>query len=243
MKTLNTIRLNKYLSNAGVATRRETLSLLKRGLILINGQPVTKPDIKVDPLSDEIVVNGQKLAKHADLVYLVLNKPLGIVSTTLDESGRQTVIDLVKTPVRVYPVGRLDSDSIGLILFSSDGELTHKLTHPKFHIPKTYQVKVRSQVRPDQLETLNNGVLLKDGLTLPAQVKILEESAESSILEFVIHEGRNRQIRRMCGAVGLEVSELKRVAIGPIKLGSLKEGDFRSLTESEIKLLKKAVKR
>lgn len=233
-----TVRLDKYLSNSGVSSRRKIGELVKKGVIFINGKKAIESGQRIDPEKDEVIVEGKKLAREAHLIYIILNKPLGVLSTTSDELGRKTVLDLINTNVRVYPVGRLDSDSIGLILLTSDGELAHKLTHPKFHIPKTYLVLVRGKVKEGQLKKLRGGILLKDGMTKRAEVKVLEEFKFTTKIEFIISEGRNRQIRRMCGAVDLEILELKRVAIGDIKLGELKEGESRELEVAEIKGLK-----
>lgn len=239
--TDTSIRLNKYLANAGVVSRRGIKELLKKGLIIVNGVKVSEPGIRIDPEKDKIIVDGRVISKNANFVYKILNKPHGVVSTTADEEGRTAVVDLVESAIRLYPVGRLDSDSIGLILLTNDGELTHKLTHPKFHIPKTYEVIVQGKVTSAQLQELSEGVLLKDGKTLPCEVKILEEFKFTTKVEIVLHEGRNRQIRRMMGKLGIEVHELKRVGIGDIRLGTLEDGQSRDLTEKEIQSLKNSV--
>ncbi len=234
------IKLNKYLANSGVASRRTVKELIKNGEVIVNGDKIFEAAFKINPEKDEIKVLGKKIEKNSNISYIILNKPLEVVSTTSDEKGRTTVTDLVNSKIKLYPVGRLDADSIGLILLTNDGELTHKLTHPKFHIPKTYQVMVHGKVKETQLKKLRNGIKLKEGMTLPATVEILEEFKFTTKLKFIIHEGRNRQIRRMCGVVNLEVLELKRVGLGPIKLGDLEEGKSRNLTEEEILNLKKA---
>lgn len=237
----NTIRLNKYLANAGVVSRRGIKELLKKGLILVNGIKVTEPGLRINPDKDKIRVSGEEIIKNANFVYKILNKPLHVYSTTADEQGRTTVVDLVKSPINLYPVGRLDADSIGLILLTNDGELTHKLTHPKYHIPKTYEVLIKGKITNSQLEKLKNGIILKDGKTLPAEAKILEEFKFTTKVEIVLHEGRNRQIRRMMGALRIEVLELKRVGIGNIKLNNLSEGKSRDLDQKEILELKASV--
>lgn len=241
MDSQNTIRLDKYLANAGLVSRRSVDKYLKRNVVKVNNDQVFEGGVKVDPKEDQISVNNQTLKPESNLVYIMLNKPMGVVSTTLDEQDRPTVTNLVPSPVRLYPVGRLDSDSIGLILLTNDGELTHKLTHPKFHIPKTYEVLVKEKPTKRQLQLLRTGVELKDGKTSPAEVEIIEEFKFTTKLKFVLHEGRNRQIRRMCGKVGLEILELKRISIGPINLGDLELGASRKLTEKEIIHLKKSV--
>lgn len=234
------IRVDKYLSNAGIASRRALKKWLKENQVELNGVRVIDVGSRIDPERDTLLINGERVNRQSEFVYIALNKPINVVSTTSDEFGRVTVTDLVDLVMRVYPVGRLDTDSIGLILLTSDGELTHKLTHPKFHIGKRYEVTVIGKVKPWQIKDLSNGLELKDGLTAPAEVKILKEDKEknTTTIEFIIHEGRNRQLRRMCGAVGLEVIELKRVAIGPIELGDLKSGDWRYLTMEEVDQLK-----
>ncbi len=232
------IRLNKYLANAGVVSRRKVGDLVRKGQVLINGVVASEPGQRVDPEVDQVSVDGKVLPKSSHLVYIALNKPLDVVSTTSDEHGRTAVTDLVESVVKLYPVGRLDSDSIGLILLTNDGELTHKLTHPKYHIDKRYQVMVRGKVTDDQINQLCQGVTLKDGLTAPAEVKVIEEYAHTSKLEFIIHEGKNRQIRRMLAFFNIEVLELKRLAIGEVELGALSPGEYRNLTEDEVNLLK-----
>lgn len=235
------VRLNKYLSNSGIASRRAIDKMIRAGQISVNGKIIDELGTKIDPAKDIIVVNGKKIQKNANTAYIILNKPLNVVSTTSDSYARKTVVDLIDTPLRLYPVGRLDSDSIGLILLTNDGELTHKLTHPKFHISKTYEVKVKGLVTDDKLNRLRNGIRLSDGLTSPAEIELMHKQGDQAKIQFTIHEGRNRQIRRMCGAVDLEVLELKRISIGPIKLDNLKSGEYKSLTDEEISSLKKAV--
>lgn len=236
------VRLNKYLSSIGIASRRKVEEMILQGRIKVNGDLVKDLGRKVDPQKDEILVDGQTIHGRIKFVYLVLNKPKGIVSTVSDELDRKTVLDLVDTETRVYPVGRLDQDSSGLILLTNDGELTQKLTHPKFHISKSYEVLLQGKVDEWQLNKLKNGVVLKDGKTAPADVKILKEKDNRTLLEITIYEGKNRQIRRMCAAIQLQLLELKRTAIGPIKLGILEVGKYRELTSDEIKLLKESTK-
>lgn len=235
------IRLDKYLANCGISSRRKIRDLVKKGLVLINGQKALESGQRIDPDLDKVVVEGKEVKKGSNFVYYVLNKPLGVVSTTSDENGKETVISLVESPIRLYPVGRLDSDSIGLILLTNDGELTHKLTHPRFHVAKTYEVVVVGKVSKDQIKSLQEGVSLKDGITAPAQVEIIEEFRATTKLKFILNEGKNRQIRRMAGKVDLEVLELKRVGIGEIKIESLGIGESRKLKDKEVESLKKAV--
>lgn len=236
------IQLNKYLANLGISSRRKIADLVDAKRVKVNGQIMEKLGIRIDPEVDQIEVDGKKVGGQPKLTYLILNKPKGIVSTVADEHGRKTVIDLIHTKERLYPVGRLDQDSVGLVMLTNDGDLTQHLTHPSFHIPKTYHVLISGEVSQNQLEKLRNGVVLKDGKTAPAQVEIVEQSPKRTLLQIIIHEGKNRQIRRMCGALGLNLLELKRVAIGPINLGDLKMGSSRFLNAEEIQLLKEEAK-
>ncbi len=235
------IRINKYLASIGVGSRRQIDKLISKGLVEVNGTRLEELGTKIDPEKDKITIEGEEIQYEDPLTYLVLNKPKGVVSTTSDEMGRESVIDLVESSRRLYPVGRLDQDSEGLILLTNDGELTHKLTHPKFHIEKVYLVEVVGDTSEKILDKLRKGVRLKDGVTAPAKVSVEKNSGKRSILRFIITEGKNRQIRRMCGAVDLEVLSLKRISIGPIELGDLKLGKSRKLTEEEIKQLKSTV--
>lgn len=240
MKKL-TIRLDKYLANVGLTSRRGVDELLKKNEVLINQKRAKEGGIRLNPEKDNILINGKELKKDSHLAYFILNKPKGVLSAAFDPTGRKTVVDLVKTGVRVYPVGRLDADSIGLIILTSDGELAHKLTHPKFHIPKTYQVIISGTVGGGQLNRLRKGVTLKDGMTAPADVEVLQEYGATTKLKIVLYEGRNRQIRRMCAKLDMQLLELKRVAIGPIEMGNLGLGKSRELTEKEVKQLKESV--
>ncbi len=227
------IRLNKYLASLGVASRRKVDEMIEQGRIEVNGSPIKTLGFKVDPSKDKVKVDGKLVAEPEKLVYIALNKPIGVVSTALDELGRETVLDLVEVPERVYPVGRLDQESHGLILLTNDGALAQKLTHPKFHIPKTYEVLIQGMVDVWQLNKLKNGVILKDGKTAPADVEILSEKDNRVLLKIVLHEGKNRQIRRMCAAIKLNLLDLKRVAMGPVELANLAEGKWRYLTDQE----------
>lgn len=232
------MRLNKYLAQLGVASRRKADELIANGRIQINGQVMTRLGEKIDPKTDQISLDDKLLTSSTKLLYFILNKPQGVVSTTADEFKRSTVLDLVKVQTRLFPVGRLDQDSTGLILLTNDGELTQRLTHPKFEINKTYQVAVQGIISPDQIKHLEDGVFLKEGKTSPSRVEVLKTEGNRTYLEISIHEGRNRQIRRMCGGLDLEVINLKRVSMGPLTLGNLPEGSWRPLTQTEIDQLK-----
>jgi len=237
------IRIAKHLAHLGYGSRREIEKMVDDGKIKVNGEIIEDKGRKVDPIRDVIELNGKVIENNDDFVYLALNKPIGIVSTTSDEKGRKSVVDLVKnkTKVRVYPVGRLDLDSTGLILLTNDGELTHKLTHPKFHVVKRYKVCVMGDVTLDKVNRLSKGVKLSDGQTAPCEVRILKKMRLRSWLEFKLKEGRYRQVRRMCGRVGLEVIELIRMGFGDIELGDLGSGESRLLTNEEIEGLRRAV--
>lgn len=231
-------RLQKALARAGVASRRKAEGLIRAGRVRVNGQVVTELGTRVDPERDVITVNGQPISQPVSHTYILLHKPRGVLSTTSDPHGRPTVLDLVRMEARVYPVGRLDRDSEGLILLTDDGELTHRLTHPRYEHEREYRVLVEGRVSERALQRLQEGVELEDGLTWPAQVERLEEEGDGTWLRMVIHEGRKRQVRRMCRAVGHPVRQLIRVRMGPLTLGELRAGEWRYLTTGEVKALK-----
>lgn len=237
-----TIRLDKFLSNAGIRSRRGIKQLLKNQIITINGKRITESGIRLDPYTDEVLLNGEKI-QQSEAVYFLLNKPMGYISTTADEHGRDNVISLIDTQERIYPVGRLDKDTHGLLLLTNDGELTHQLIHPKYHIPKVYRLLVAGDVDPRQITLFQTGVMLDDGITRPAETKIVSQGKDQTILEVTLHEGRNRQIRRMCEAVGLGLLDLQRISFGPLRLDGLKLGTYRNLTKEEIHSLKRAVEK
>ena len=224
-------RLAKFLAHAGVASRRAAEELIAKGRVKVDGEPVTDPARDVSG-EDEVAVDGVAVAAEAHETWL-LNKPRGVVSTAKEPGRRRAVTDLVDSTARLYPVGRLDADSRGLILLSNDGELANRLTHPRFEVSKTYRVKLRRPPAERDLEQLRRGIELEDGLTAPAQVK----RGGEKLLEITIHEGRNRQVRRMAEAIGNEAVELERVRLGSLELGSLAEGEARRLSSDEVKRL------
>lgn len=224
-----------------MASRRGVKQFLKQHEVMVNGLHARESGTRVGA-TDVVTIDGKPL-KQVGYIYFLLNKPMGIISTTSDEMFRETVTSLIDTPLRIYPVGRLDKDTHGLLLLTNDGELTHKLIHPRYHVPKVYRLIVQGKPTKDQITLLQNGVLLADGPTLPAEVTVITQAATKTILEVTLHEGRNRQIRRMCEAVGLNLLDLQRVAFGPLTLGKLQVGEYRTLTEKEIVLLKKATTR
>ena len=235
-----TIRLDKFLANSGVLSRRGVKALLRKKSVAVNGKQVTEAGIRLNPNTDVITVEGDEVVADT-LSYYMLNKPKGIISTVSDERGRATVVSLIKTPRRIYPIGRLDKDTHGLLILTNDGELTHKLTHPRYHVAKIYELRVTMLPSDAQLKALRMGVLLEDGITRPAVVNIGKKSKHHTILTLTLHEGRNRQVRRMCETVGLDLLDLKRIAFGPLRLGNLKLGEYRPLTNYEIKKLKMSV--
>ena len=232
------MRLVKFLATAGVASRRAAEEIVRAQRVTLNGETVTDPARDVTD-ADLVAVDGTPVAPEADRAVYVVNKPAGVVSTASDPQRRRTVVSLIPSKVRLYPVGRLDIDTTGLILLTNDGELAHRLTHPSFEVPRTYRVVVtRPPVRERALRALRNGVELEDGRTAPARVRRLGERGE--ILELTIHEGRKRQVKRMCEAVGHRVRSLERVAFGPLVLGGLAPGAHRRLTNAEVEALSRA---
>lgn len=231
------IRLNKYLSQQGLASRRQADTLISEGKVLVNDQPA-KLGTTIDPDKDTVKFLGKVVASNKpELETYLVYKPLGYVSTTSDPQGRPTVTSLVKSSTRLYPVGRLDQDSEGLILLTNDGDLAYRLTHPKHHVPKTYHALVTGNVTPTKLNRLRRGVMLKDGRTAPAQIEVIRPQGNKSLLSITIFEGRNRQIRRMFSTQKLEVEKLKRVAIGELELGDLKPGNSKKLDTKDLSSL------
>jgi 23S rRNA pseudouridine2605 synthase len=226
-------RLHRTLARAGVGSRRKCEELIAAGRVKVNGKTVSTLGSKVNPGQDRIEVDGQLIALPREHIYVMLNKPAGYVSTVRDPQGRPTVMDLVSMQERVYPVGRLDVDSEGLLLLTDDGELTHRLTHPSYEHEKEYHVWVEGKPKARTLQRLREGIELEDGFTWPAEVTVLRQEAGGTWLRFVIHEGRRRQLRRMCQAVGHRVLRLMRVRLGPVRLGDLPPGSHRPLTEDE----------
>ena len=230
----NKIRLQKYISECGIASRRKAEELIAAGKVKVNGKPASIGD-KVDPKRDTVVVSGKKLVKSKKNTYIMLHKPRGFITTLSDEMGRKCVAQLVEdVGTRVYPVGRLDRDSEGLLLLTDDGEFANALTHPTHHVPKTYRVTVRPSINEEQITKLTTGIEIDGRMTMPSEVRVIEKKEGRVVLEIIIYEGRNRQIRKMCDALGLEVARLKRTQIGSVKLGMLKQGDWRNLTDEEV---------
>lgn len=231
------IRLQKYLSECGVASRRKSEELIENGFVKVNGKTASVGD-KVDPKRDSITVHGKKVVRQNKFVYLMLNKPRGFITTMSDEMDRKCVASLVSdAPARVYPVGRLDRESEGMLLFTNDGEFANALTHPSKHVSKTYRVTVRPPVSEEQLTAIAAGIVIDDRKTAPADVRVVLQEENRVVLEIVLYEGRNRQIRKMCEEIGLEVARLRRIAVGSVKLGMLKIGSWREMSEEEVRKL------
>ncbi len=227
------------MADSGIASRRKSEELIADGKVRVNGKVAQIGD-KIDPKHDVVYVNGRKIARGNDYVYLMLNKPRGYVTTMSDEMDRKCVAELVAdVGKRVYPVGRLDRDSEGLLLITNDGEFANAMTHPSRHIAKTYRVSVRPKITEDQITVLTSSLMIDGRKTLPADVRIVSSEEDKSVLEIILYEGRNRQIRRLCEEAGLDTVRLKRVAIGQLKLSGLKVGEYRSLTRDEVSLLKR----
>ena len=228
------MRLQKFMADAGVASRRKCEELISAGRVRVNGE-VAGLGSSVDPILDAVELDGKTLRLEETRLTVILNKPKGVMCTTADPEGRPTVMDYVKDlPARVYNVGRLDYDSEGLLVMTNDGELAYRLTHPKFQLGKTYSTVCDGALAPAQRKALEQGVMLEDGLTSPARVEEVHSLKNgNTAFNITIHEGRNRQVRRMLAAVGHETLMLRRVALGPLRLGDLKSGSHRPLSEAE----------
>ena len=229
-------RLQKLIARAGICSRREAEKIISAGRVTVDGKIVTELGAKADPTKNKIRVDGKLLTFSAEKIYLLLNKPRGYVSTVKDERGRKTVLELLgeNFSERVYPVGRLDLNSEGLLLLTNDGDLTNALIHPRYEISKTYRAKISGVVTEEKLDRLRAGIELDDGLTAPAEVYLLDKD----LVEVTIHEGRNRQVRRMFAAIGCDVKRLRRIKFAGLTLDGLRLGKFRELTAEEISRLK-----
>lgn len=233
-------RLQKFMSRAGIASRRESEKFIQEGRVTVNGKVVTELGLKIDGGKDKILVDGKQI-RAEEKVYFLLNKPRGVITSAKDERGRKTVVDLLAGEnMRLYPVGRLDYNTEGALLLTNDGALTNQLIHPKYKINKTYQAKVKGIPAEEELDRLRAGVKLEDGPAAPAFVRLKEADRDgnTALLEITIHEGRNRQVRRMCEAIGYPVKSLKRISFASLTLAGLKRGCYRSLTEAEVEQLR-----
>lgn len=233
------MRLAKYLAQAGIASRRHAEQMIKNGEIKVNGRLVTEMGIQVEPGLDMVEYRSQIVGGNLPRMrYVLLYKPPGFICSVQDPQGRPTVLDLLgDIEEHIYPVGRLDFDTSGLLLLSNDGEFANLIMHPRYKITKTYEARVKGQVSPAKLEQMRQGLLLEDGMTAPAQVKLFQDGSDS-LLEISIHEGRKRQIKRMCAAIGHPVICLKRTGLAFLSLHGLEEGKYRLLTDQEVRTLK-----
>ncbi|WP_027636029.1 pseudouridine synthase [Clostridium butyricum] len=232
-------RLQKYMASCGIASRRKCEELILLGKVKVNGNIIEELGFKVNPLKDIVEYDGRVITKEEKKVYIMLNKPEDVITSVKDEKDRKTVIDIVKVNERIFPIGRLDYDSSGLILLTNDGELYNKIIHPRVELDKKYVAVVKGEVSLDDKEKFESGIDIGGYITAPAKLKMLEYShrKDLSTIEVCIHEGKNRQIRKMCSAMNHEVISLKRVSIGNIRLGQLKKGEYRYLNDEEMKYL------
>ncbi len=232
------MRLNKYIAHAGVASRRKADTLIANGNVRVNGITVREMGYDVLP-DDRVEVNGISVSPDTKAVCVALNKPMGYITSASDDRGRKTVMELVADiDARLFPVGRLDYNTTGLLLMTNDGDLAYRLTHPKHEITKKYRARVAGVLSKERIAKLKKGVDIGGFVTSPAKVSVIKQTAHSAIVEIEIHEGKNRQVRKMFAAVGNPVQELERIAIGDIRLGRTKQGHYRKLTREEIEYLK-----
>ena len=227
-------RLQKYMASCGVASRRKCEEIILSGRVKVNGIIIKELGSKVDLEKDIVEVDGSVIKKEERKVYYMLNKPEGYITSLKDEKNRKTILDIVKVEERIYPIGRLDYDSSGLLLLTNDGEIYNKIIHPRVEITKKYIAVVKGEFKKNELEKFKQGVDIGGYITSPAKIKVLKFQDDKTTVEIGIHEGKNRQIRKMCSALNHNVLALKRVSIGEIKLGDLKRGEYRSLTKKEL---------
>ena len=235
------MRINKYIALCGVASRRKAEELILAGRVTVNDEVMTELSYKVDEENDIVKVDDKLIKEENKLVYILLNKPEGYITTVKDQFDRPSVLDLVSDiKERVYPIGRLDYETSGLLLLTNDGDLTYKLTHPKHEVDKTYVARVKGKLTKEEIQRFKTGLKIEDYTTAPAKLKVIkyDEQRDSSLLEIKIHEGKNRQVRKMCKAINHPVLRLRRSAMGKIKIGDCEIGKYRYLTEDEIKYLK-----
>ena len=234
------VRLQKFLAEAGIASRRKAEELILAGKVKVNGVTVTELGTKIDDKKDEVLYNGKRVTLSEKHVYIMLNKPVGYVSTAKDQFDRPTVVDLIKEDlgdVRIFPVGRLDYETEGLLLLTNDGDFTYKVTHPKFHTDKTYIATIKGGITISGINKLRNGVYIDDFKTSPAEAEILDAVDGHTYIKITIHEGKNRQVRKMFAAIGCTVVGLQRIKIGNVELGNLPLGRWRHLTSHEVNYL------
>jgi len=228
------------MAHCGVASRRKCEEMILEKRVKVNGEIITELGYKINPLKDIVMVDGKKIRHKEKKIYIIMNKPKGYVTTVSDEYNRRTVIDLLRdVKERVYPVGRLDYDTSGLLLLTNDGDLAYKLTHPRHEIPKTYIATIKGNPSEEELEKFRNGLEIDNYITSKAEIEVLRTINDRSLVKIKIYEGKNRQIRKMCEKIGHPVISLKRIAIGDLELGNLKKGCWRFLSNDEIEYLKK----
>lgn len=227
-------RLQKYMASCGVASRRKCEEIILSGRVTVNDKLVTELGTKIDTDIDKVFLDGILINKEEFKRYIILNKPVGIITSVKDEKNRKTVLDIVDVNERVYPVGRLDYDSSGLLLLTNDGEFYNKIIHPRVEVNKVYIAKVSGTFTNEDISKFENGIDIGGYITAKSKIKVIKQNNKESVVEIIIHEGKNRQIRRMCSALNHDVISLKRVSIGNIKLGNLKTSEYRELNESEI---------
>lgn len=233
------IRLQKYLADANIASRRKSEEYILSGRVKVNGNIVTQLGTKVDTFNDIVEVDNKKIVKNEELIYIIFHKPEGCVTTVSDQFERKTVLDYIQDiDARIYPVGRLDYDTSGLLILTNDGELTYRLTHPKHNVEKTYIAKVFGKPTKDEIERFQRGLYIDGYKTAPAKIFVVKSDDNFSSLKIIINEGRNRQVRKMCENINHPVKNLKRIATGKLQLGELKKGEYRLLTKEEIEYLK-----
>ena len=233
------LRLQKYLSEQGIMSRRAAEEEIRKGKVKVNGAPATL-GTKIDPDVDVVEYGGKKVGGAVRKVYIMLNKPVGYVTTMSDEMNRPCVAELIESVgVRVYPIGRLDLESEGLLLFTNDGELANRLMHPKYHKPKVYHVKIRGEVDAEKIASLGKPMVIDGYKTKPVGISVVTRKQDFTVLAMELHEGRNRQIRKMCEQLELHIITLKRISIGDVKLGNLPIGEWRHLTRAQVDSLKR----
>ncbi|WP_032121624.1 pseudouridine synthase [Clostridium amazonitimonense] len=227
-------RLQKYMARCGVASRRKSEEYILDGIVKVNNQVIRELGFKVNPDKDKVYINNKLIVPENKKVYIMLNKPEGYVTTLKDEKGRKTILDLVKVKERIFPIGRLDYDSSGLLLLTNDGEIYNKIIHPREVVGKTYLALTKGIFNKMEIHKFKNGVDIGGYITKEAKIEVKEIYKDKSLVEITIHEGKNRQVRKMCSALGHDVIELKRISVGKIKLGDLEKGKWRQLNKEEL---------
>ncbi|MFC1691940.1 pseudouridine synthase [Candidatus Latescibacterota bacterium] len=236
------MRLNRYISASGYASRRKGEKIIREGMVRVNGTVVTDPARTIEPSRDSVSIDGELLVINREKRYYILNKPMGVIVSRIDTHGRPTVIDLLGSETKgVYPVGRLDANTYGVLLFTDDGDLAYRLTHPSFGVEKVYRAEVESRVSTKDVQRVHEGLILEDGPTVPAKMNIIESGEDVSLIEITMHEGRKRQVRRMLARLGHPVKVLERISFGGITADDLPLGGYRPLYDKEIETLKKTV--